>query len=176
MGLQHERVTVRHAIGDLCPSPSPRADSASRQRDASLVLHCAHRPPCFPKLGSDDFLPPFLMHLCTVQFSAKPSWFGTSGAFFGSRTCQTLPPFSPWDGLSSGQIALDKIHDHSQLFTPTHLHGKISHPTVLQGFAQWCIWRSSARGQWPRQCQHRPRDALCARICNACRCQPIRPR
>ena len=65
------------------PIRSPRADSASRQRDASLVRHCAHRPPCFSKLGPDDFLLPFS---CTsARCGCSPSLTaGIQGSFLAA--------------------------------------------------------------------------------------------
>ena len=94
-------------------------------------------------------------------------WLAHGGTFWHQDMPRPVPLRSLQEGQPSGATPFVKIHDYSLLFTPTHLHGKIPNSTVFQGFAQWRIWRASVRGQWPWQCQHRPRDAVCARICNA---------
>ena len=103
-----------------------------------------------------------LTHLCMVMFSGRPCGRSIGGIFFGTGTCQELRRSDVPRGKQSGKTPFVKIHDTTRLFTPTHLHGKIQNSTVLQGFAQWGIRGSSFRGQWPRQRQHRPCDAICA--------------
>ena len=111
----------------------------------------------------------FASFSCTsARCGCSPSFAsGIQGSFLAAGHAKTVPPNSPIEGLACGSTPFVKIHDSLLLFTPTHLHGKIPNSTVLQGFAQWRIWRASVRGQWPWQRQHRPRDAVCARICNA---------
>jgi hypothetical protein len=99
------------------------------------------------------------------------------GAFLAAGHAKTRAAAqAPKRAEKSGSTPFVKIHDYFILFTPTHLHGKIPNSAVLQGFAQWRIWRPSVRGQWPWQRQHRPRDAVFARIRHTGRRQPIRPR
>ncbi len=157
---RRERVTLRHAIGDLCPSSSSRADSASRQRDASLVLHCAHRPPCFPSWAQTILFASFCgtSARCAVVHS---QWIDRK-RFWHQDMPRPAPRDRPQEAGNAVRSLLDKIHVDSPLFSQVHFDGQVPNPTLLPGAAQWGFWRASVCGQWPRKRQHRPCDAVCA--------------
>ena len=152
---------MRHAIGDLCllAHSEPIAHPGRGMPVLSSTVHIDRHAELRWLQTIFRFL---LTHLCTVMFCGRPPGWHIGGFFLVPGHAKNFAAASSREENPAASLPLVKINDTTQLFTPTHLHGKIQNSTVLQGFAQWRIRGSSFRRQWPRQRQHRPGDAICA--------------